>query len=44
MLELAGIGVGLKNGALHTKACADYIIDFTNNEDGFAKFAEKLFY
>ena len=42
MLELAGIGVCLKNGAQDTKACADYITDFTNNEDGFAKFAEKL--
>lgn len=44
MLELAGIGVCLKNGAQDTKACADCITDFTNNEDGFAKFAEKLFY
>lgn len=44
MLELAGIGVGLKNGAQDTKACADYITDFTHNEDGFAKFAEKLLY
>ena len=42
MLELAGIGVCLKNGAQDTKACADYITEFTNNEDGFAKFAEKL--
>lgn len=42
MLELAGIGVCPKNGAQDTKACADYITDFTNNEDGFAKFAEKL--
>ena len=42
MLELAGIGVCLKNGAQDTKACADYITDFTNNEDGFAKFAEVI--
>lgn len=42
MLELAGVGVCLKNGAQDTKACADYITEFTNNEDGFAKFAEKL--
>lgn len=41
-LELAGVGVCLKNGAQDTKACADYITEFTNNEDGFAKFAEKL--
>lgn len=41
MLELAGIGVCLKNGAQDTKACADYITDFTNNEDGLAKFVEK---
>lgn len=41
MLELAGIEVCLKNGAQDTKACADYITDFTNNEDGLAKFVEK---
>lgn len=41
MMELAGIGVCLKNGAQDTKACADYITDFTNNEDGLAKFVEK---
>ena len=44
MLELAGIGVCLKNGAQDTKTCADYITDFINNEDGFVKFAEKLLY
>ena len=44
MLEFASIGVCLKNGAQDTKASADYITDFTNNEDGFAKFAEKLLY
>ena len=44
MLELAGIGVCLKNGAQDTKTCADYITDFTHNEDGFVKFAEKLLY
>ena len=44
MLELAGIGVCPKNGVQDTKASADYITLFTNNEDGFAKFAEKLLY
>ena len=42
MLELASIGVCLKNGAQDTKASADYITLFTNNEDGFAKFADNL--
>ena len=42
MPELAGIVVCLKNGAQDTKACVDYITDFTNNEDSFAKYTEKL--
>lgn len=42
MLECAGVGICLKNGAIDTKECAKYITDFTNNEDGFAKFIAKF--
>ncbi len=38
ILELVTIGVCLKNGAQDTKACADYITDFANNEDGLQNF------
>lgn len=38
MLLVSGIGVCLKNGGEDTKKCADHITEFTNNEDGFARF------
>lgn len=44
MLLAAGIGVCLKNGAQDTKDCADYITDYTNNEDGLAKFIHKYIF
>lgn len=44
MLITAGIGVCLKNGAQDTKDCADYITDYTNNEDGLAKFIDKYIF
>ena len=44
MLLAAGTGVCLKNGAQDTKDCADYITDYTNNEDGLAKFIHKYIF
>lgn len=44
MLITAGTGVCLKNGAKDTKDCADYITDYTNNEDGLAKFIDKYIF
>ena len=44
MLLAAGTGVCLKNGAQDTKDCADYITDYTNNEDGLAKFINKYIF
>ena len=40
MLEAAGIGVAMANGAEDTKQCADFITECSNNEDGFAKFLQ----
>lgn len=40
MLEAAGIGVAMANGAEDTKQCADFITESSNNEDGFAKFLQ----
>ena len=44
MLITAGTGVCLKNGAQDTKDCADYITDYTNNEDGLARFIDKYIF
>ena len=44
MLQAAGTGVCLKNGAQDTKDCADYITDYTNNEDGLARYINKYIY
>ena len=44
MLITAGTGVCLKNGAQDTKECADYITDYTNNEDGLARFIDKYIF
>ncbi|MBQ4252942.1 MAG: HAD-IIB family hydrolase [Erysipelotrichaceae bacterium] len=41
MLKAAGLGICLKNGTDDTKACSDYITEYTNNEDGMAAFLEK---
>ena len=41
MLEAAGVAVCLKNGSDDTKAVADYITEYTNNEDGMAAFLER---
>lgn len=41
LLEAAGWGVCLKNGADDTKACADDVTEYTNNEDGLAYYLLK---
>jgi len=38
LLETAGWGVCLKNGAEDTKACADAVTEYTNNEDGMGHY------
>lgn len=38
LLETAGWGVCLKNGAEDTKACADAVTEYTNNEDGLGNY------
>ena len=38
MLKVAGLGICLKNGSEDTKACADLITEYNNNEDGLARF------
>ncbi len=40
LLETAGFGVCMKNGTPDTKAAADVITEYTNEEDGFARFIE----
>lgn len=40
MLAASGIGVCLLNGTDDTKAVADYITEYTNEEDGLARFIE----
>ncbi|MBQ3295414.1 MAG: HAD family phosphatase [Erysipelotrichaceae bacterium] len=41
MLLMAGTGVCLKNGSADCKACADYITEYDNDEDGCARFIEQ---
>lgn len=38
LLKCAGLGICLLNGDNETKTCADKITDYTNNEDGFARY------
>ena len=38
MLKMAGWSVCLKQGSDDTKACADVITDYTNDEDGFGRY------
>ena len=38
MLKIAGWGVCLKQGSEDTKACADVLTDYTNEEDGFGRY------
>lgn len=40
LLQQAGTGVCMCNGSAATKAAADFISDYSNNEDGFARFLE----
>lgn len=40
MLKASGLGVCLCNGSDDTKALADVITEYTNEEDGFAKYVE----
>ena len=41
MLIAAGTGVCLKNGSDDCKACADYITEYDNDEDGCARFIDQ---
>ena len=41
LLETAGLGVSMCNGAADTIACADAITDYPNDEDGCARYIEK---
>ena len=43
MIEIAGVGVALKNAIEETKKKADYVTEFTNNGDGLSRFLEKHF-
>ncbi len=41
MIRLAGYGVAMKNGLPAIQACADAVTDYTNDEDGVARFLEQ---
>lgn len=41
MIHFAGIGVAMKNATESCKENADFVTDYTNNEDGVAEFIEK---
>lgn len=43
MLKVAGLGVCMLNGSDDTKACADEITEYSNDEDGLAIYLEKKF-
>ena len=38
MLQVAGLGIAMKNASHSTKKCADYVSPLTNNEDALAHF------
>ena len=41
MIRLAGHGVAMKNGRAEIRAIAQYVTDYTNNEDGVARYIER---
>ncbi|MEL3906425.1 MAG: Cof-type HAD-IIB family hydrolase [Treponema sp.] len=41
MIRCAGYGIAMKNGLPRIQEIADAVTDFTNNEDGVARFLEK---
>lgn len=43
LLKRAGVGVCMKNGTSDTKACADFVTEYTNDEDGVGKFLKEYF-
>ena len=43
IIEVAGVGVCMKNGAEDTKARADLITEYTNEEDGMGRFLKEYF-
>ncbi|MCE0496171.1 Cof-type HAD-IIB family hydrolase [Vibrio salinus] len=43
MIQLAGLGVAMKNAEPGVKACADKVCETDNNGDGLAKMIEKYF-
>lgn len=42
MLQAAGCGIAMKNASEQVKKSADCITDFTNDNDGLARFMEKI--
>ena len=43
MIEAAGMGVAMSNGAEHVKEIADKVTDRSNNEDGLVSILEDFF-
>jgi len=43
MIEAAGVGVAMKNGADHVKEIADRVTETTNNEDGLVPILREFF-
>ena len=41
MIRLAGLSVAMVNGLDSIKDMAHYVTEFTNNQDGLARFVEK---
>jgi Cof subfamily protein (haloacid dehalogenase superfamily) len=41
MIRLAGHGVAMKNGRAEIRAMAKHVTDYTNNEDGVARYIER---
>jgi Cof subfamily protein (haloacid dehalogenase superfamily) len=42
MVDYAGCGIAMKNACDKVKAVADIVLDYTNNEDGVARYLETL--
>lgn len=43
MLQLAGLGIAVANASEECKSAADYVSEFTNNQDAVAKELRKIF-
>lgn len=44
LLQVSGWGVCMKNGLSDTKAVADEITEYTNEEDGFARYMTEVLF